>query len=89
MDAIYLLRALKLLFLKFLRTIKTNQEKYDLAASFQKTVEEILYKKSKVAFKEFKNINGDQDNVFVVAGGVAANKKIRKVLTSLMCRRKF
>ena len=74
---------LKTAVLKIARQIKTNQEKYDLAASFQKTVEEILYKKSKVAFEEFKKINGDKNNTFVVAGGVAANKKIRKILTNL------
>ena len=74
---------LKTAVLRVTKQIKTDQEKYDLAASFQKTVEEILYKKSKVAFKEFKNINRDKDNAFVVAGGVAANKKIREVLIKL------
>jgi len=74
---------LKTAVLRVTKQIKTDQEKYDLAASFQKTVEEILYTKSKVAFKEFKNINRDRDNAFVVAGGVAANKKIREVLIKL------
>ena len=74
---------LKTAVLRITKKIKTNQEKYDLAASFQKTVEEILYKKTKVAFKEFKKINGDKSNTFVVAGGVAANKKIRETLTKL------
>jgi N6-L-threonylcarbamoyladenine synthase len=74
---------LKTAVLRIVKQIKTDQEKYDLAASFQKTIEEILYKKSKVAFKEFRNINGDKNNTFVVAGGVAANKKIREVLTKL------
>ena len=74
---------LKTAVLKITKKIKTDQEKYDLAASFQKTVEEILYKKSKVAFEEFKKINGDKNNTFVVAGGVAANKKIREILTNL------
>ena len=74
---------LKTAVLKIAKKIKTDQEKYDLAASFQKTVEEILYKKSKIAFKEFKNINTNKNNIFVVAGGVAANKKIREVLTNL------
>ena len=74
---------LKTAVLKIAKQIKTNQERYDLAASFQKTVEEILYKKSKVAFEEFKKINGDKNNTFVVAGGVAANKKIRETLTNL------
>ena len=80
---------LKTAVLKIVKKIKTDQEKYDLAASFQKTVEEILYQKSKVAFKEFKNINGDESNVFVVAGGVAANKKIREVLTNLCVEENF
>ena len=74
---------LKTAVLKIVKQIKTNQEKYDLAASFQKTIEEILYKKTKVAFEEFKNMNGDKNNIFVVAGGVAANKKIRETLTKL------
>ena len=74
---------LKTAVLRITKQIKTDQEKFDLAASFQKTIEEILYKKSKVAFKEFKNVNGDKVNTFVVAGGVAANKRIREVLTTL------
>ena len=74
---------LKTAVLKISRQIKTNQEKYDLAASFQRTIEEILYKKSKIAFKEFKKINDTSKSKFVVAGGVAANKRIRAVLTSL------
>ena len=74
---------LKTAVLRITKQIKTDQEKYDLAASFQKTIEEILYEKSKVAFKEFKNVNGDKANTFVVAGGVAANKRIREVLTTL------
>ena len=80
---------LKTAVLRVTKQIKTDQEKYDLASSFQKTVEEILYKKSKVAFKEFKNINGDKENTFVVAGGVAANKKIREVLTKLCNEENF
>jgi N6-L-threonylcarbamoyladenine synthase len=74
---------LKTAVLKISKQIKTDQEKYDLAASFQKTIEEILYKKSKIAFVEFKKINENTKNKFVVAGGVAANKKIREVLTNL------
>jgi N6-L-threonylcarbamoyladenine synthase len=74
---------LKTAVLKISKKIKTEQEKFDLAASFQKTIEEILYKKTKVAFQEFRNINTDDKNKFVVAGGVAANKKIRNMLESL------
>ena len=74
---------LKTAVLRITKQIKTDQEKYDLAASFQKTIEEILYKKSKIAFEEFRKINKINKNKFVVAGGVAANKKIREVLTNL------
>jgi N6-L-threonylcarbamoyladenine synthase len=80
---------LKTAILKISKQIKTNQEKYDLAASFQRTVEEILYKKSKVAFKEFKKLNDTNKHKFVVAGGVAANKKVRKVLTNLCKEESF
>jgi N6-L-threonylcarbamoyladenine synthase len=74
---------LKTAVLKISKQIKTEQEKYDLAASFQKTIEKILYKKSKVAFKEFNNLNKSKDKTFVVAGGVAANQKIRESLKKL------
>ena len=46
---------LKTAILKITKKIKTDQEKFDLAASFQKTIIEILYKKTKIAFKEFEN----------------------------------
>ena len=81
---------LKTAVLKISKQIKTKQEKYDLAASFQKTIEEILNKKSKVAFEEFRNINKKKNNnIFVVAGGVAANTKIRETLTNLSNNEKF
>jgi N6-L-threonylcarbamoyladenine synthase len=79
---------LKTAVLKISKKIKTKKEKYDLAASFQKTIEEILYKKSKIAFQEFKN-NNSSKNKFVVAGGVAANKNIRKVLEDLCKEEEF
>ena len=74
---------LKTAILRITKTIKTDQEKFDLAASFQKTVEEILKKKTKVAFNEFEKQSNPQEKVFVVAGGVAANKKIRSMLIKL------
>ena len=55
--------------------------RYDLAASFQHTVNKILYKKTKVAMKQFLNKGGKENSNFVVAGGVAANKTIRENLT--------
>ena len=80
---------LKTAVLKISKLIKTKQERYDLAASFQKTIEEILYKKTKIAFEEFKKINKNDNNKFVVAGGVAANKKIRNMLENLCKEEKF
>ena len=74
---------LKTSILKISKTIKTEQEKFDLAASFQKTIEEILYKKTKIAFSEFEKQNNLKEKIFVVAGGVAANKKIRSMLIKL------
>ena len=80
---------LKTAVLKVAVNLKTEQEKFDLAASFQKTIEEILYEKSKIAFYEFRKINKNDKNVFVIAGGVASNKKIREVLTNLSLKENF
>ena len=74
---------LKTSILKIAKTIKTEQEKFDLAASFQKTIEEILIKKTKNAFEEFESLNDLKKKFFVVAGGVAANKNIRSMLINL------
>ena len=74
---------LKTAILKIANNIKTDQEKFDLAASFQKTIEEILYKKTQIAFGEFEKQNNPKEKIFVVAGGVAANKKIRSMLIDL------
>jgi len=74
---------LKTAILKISKTIKSEQEKFDLAASFQKTIEEILFKKTKIAFEMFEKENNPKDKIFVVAGGVAANKKIRSMLIKL------
>ncbi len=74
---------LKTAILKITKKIKTDQEKFDLAASFQKTVIEILYKKTKTAFCEFEKQIKPKDKKFVVAGGVAANKEIRNMLVKI------
>jgi len=74
---------LKTAVLRISKKIKTEQEKYDLAASFQKTIEEILHKKTQIAFKEFDKQKNLTEKIFVVAGGVAANKKIRSMLIKL------
>ena len=74
---------LKTAVLKISKEIETDQEKFDLAASFQKTIIEILYKKTKIAFIEFTKQMKPKEKKFVVAGGVAANKKIRDMLINL------
>ena len=74
---------LKTAILKITKRITNEQEKFDLAASFQKTVIEILYKKTKIAFREFENQTKPKEKKFVIGGGVAANKKIRYMLNNL------
>ena len=54
-----------------------------LAASFQNTVNKILYKKTKVAVNVFREKTKKNNFQFVVAGGVAANKTIRDNLLIL------
>ena len=80
---------LKTAILKITKRIKTEQEKFDLAASFQKTIEEILFIKTKKAFDEFKKLNSSKNNNFVVAGGVAANEGIRNRLTKVSRENNF
>jgi len=78
---------LKTAILRITKKIKTEQDKFDLAASFQKTVEDILYKKTTIAFSEFEKQNNLDKKIFVVAGGVASNKDIRSMLINL-CKEK-
>ncbi len=60
-----------------------NKLKFNLAASFQNTINKILYKKTKIAIEMFKKkINTPNINL-VVAGGVAANISIRENLEKL------
>jgi len=80
---------LKTAVLKISSTIKTEQEKYDLAASFQSTIERIIYKKTQVAFNEYLKINNNYSKNFVVAGGVAANKNIRKKIEEISNENNF
>tara|TARA_Y100001958_G_C21184225_1_gene513579 strand:+ start:49 stop:1122 length:1074 start_codon:yes stop_codon:yes gene_type:complete len=80
---------LKTAVLKIAKEIKTEQEKFDLAASFQKTIEIILRKKTLEAFNQFEKKNQLKDKIFVIAGGVAANKKIRSMLINLCKEKKY
>jgi N6-L-threonylcarbamoyladenine synthase len=80
---------LKTAVLRTSKELKNEKEKYHLAASFQKTINEILYEKTKVAMEEFlKNKNNKKKN-FVIAGGVASNLSIRENLIKLSKEKKF
>ncbi len=81
---------LKTAVLRESKKINGNEKmKYNLAASFQNTINKILYKKTKVAIEMFKEKTKNKDVKLVVAGGVAANKSIRKNLNSLSEEIKF
>ena len=60
-----------------------NKLKYNLAASFQNTINKILYKKTKVAVEMFREKTKKENFQLIVAGGVAANETIRENLSSL------
>ena len=60
----------------------------NLAASFQKTINNILTKKTLVAMKQFKDFSKENSN-FVIAGGVAANKTIRENLRKIAIENNF
>ena len=80
---------LKTAILKISKNIKSDQDKYDIAASFQKTIEEIMKKKTIIAFKEFVIKNESKKNTFVISGGVAANKKLRKMFEKICKENNF
>ena len=62
----------------------TERFKKDMSASFQRTINEIIFIKTRNAIKEYKSIiKSKKDLNIVVAGGVAANKSIRQSLTYL------
>ena len=63
--------------------IKIEKDKENLAASFQRTINEILYVKCKSAMTEFFSKYKNNKKVFVISGGVASNKSIRNNLDKL------
>ena len=63
--------------------------RYNLAASFQNTINKILYKKTKVAVEMFRKKTKKESFQFIVAGGVAANETIRKNLSTLSSEMNF
>ena len=80
---------LKTAILRIKSEIKTEKDKFDLAASFQKTIEEILREKTKKAFEIYLKENNSTKKTFVVAGGVAANQGIKNTLINLSNENKF
>ncbi len=62
----------------------TEKFKKDMSASFQETINKIIYIKTQNAIKEYrKSIKSNIAVKIVVAGGVAANKSIRRTLEQL------
>jgi len=80
---------LKTAVLRIAKELKNEKEKYHLAASFQKTINEILYVKSKIAMEQFSKNRKNKKNTFVIAGGVASNLTIRKNLNDLAKEKGF
>jgi len=80
---------LKTAVLRTSKELKNQKEKYHLAASFQKTINEILYEKTKVAMDEFLKNKKERENNFVIAGGVASNLSIRENLSNLAKEKNF
>jgi len=80
---------LKTAVLRTSKELSNQKEKNHLAASFQKTINEILYEKTKVAMQEFLKNKKNIHKTFVIAGGVAANLKIRENLTKLAKEENF
>jgi N6-L-threonylcarbamoyladenine synthase len=62
---------------------KNKKFKNDVAASFQKTICDILEVKTKNAISEFEKIYLNKKVSIVVAGGVAANQKIKKIFFNI------
>jgi N6-L-threonylcarbamoyladenine synthase len=74
---------LKTAILQLSSKIKSEKDRKNLAASFQKTINEILNVKCKSAMNEFSSRHQKSKKVFVISGGVAANKSIRNNLHKL------
>ena len=80
---------LKTAILRTSKKLKSKNEKYHLAASFQKTINEILYEKTKIAMEEFSKNKKNKKKKFVIAGGVASNISIRENLIKLSEEKNF
>ena len=74
---------LKTAFSKTVNNVDININKHNLAASLQKTISDCLLDRTKLAIKIYKQITKSHKVNLVIAGGVAANKKIRADLKNL------
>ena len=84
------LAGLKTAILRKSKELSSDKEKYNLAASFQETINKILTKKTKVAMEKFREeMSNNSLRPFVIAGGVAANETIRKNLKELSKKMNF
>ena len=73
-----------------IKNVKSSKSKYDMAASFQETINEILRIKCSKAMDMFLDLQPKLKNKnFVVAGGVASNKSIRNNLIKLSRSKDF
>ena len=81
---------LKTAVLREAQKIKEDKRlRLNLAASFQKTVIDILKKKTLVAMEQYKELTNKDNADLIVAGGVAANEKIKEALSELCKNKKF
>ena len=81
---------LKTAVLRESKKINDNEKlKYNLAASFQNTINKILYKKTKIAINQFRDKTQIKKVQLIVAGGVAANQSIRESLSDLADKLSF
>ena len=60
-----------------------------MSQDFQKTINEILYEKTKIAMEIFLKNKKNKENTFVIAGGVASNLSIRENLSTLSIKKSF
>ncbi len=62
----------------------TRQDRADLCASFQEAVADIIAQKSARALARFKQMHPNAKPIFAIAGGVAANQRIRTKLEATL-----
>ena len=81
---------LKTAFSRLVNKVEINNNKSDLAASFQSAINDCILDRTILGIKIFKNMILKNENLrLVVAGGVASNKKIRQSLKTLTTEHKI